>query len=82
MVGWPRNDTGSSNWPPPVTNTKGDAPNNLLLEDGHAGTVANGFWAAQLILTLRRDFDLDIPPLTHAEIARVADPERTFGLAP
>ena len=66
----------------PVTNTRGDAPNNLSLADGHAGTVANGFWARELIQTLRRDFDLDVPPLTDAEIARVADPTGEYGIAP
>jgi hypothetical protein len=66
----------------PVANTQGDEPFNLVLADGHAGTVANGFWVRELIHTLNAEFGLGIPPLLDAEIAHLADPAGTAGIAP
>lgn len=65
-----------------VTNTRGDEPVNLMLADGHAGTIANGFWARHLIRMLNDTFGTAIPPLLDAEIAQLADPSGAYGIAP
>jgi len=65
-----------------VTNTRGDEPHHLSLADGHAGTVANGFWARELILFLDQTYGLRVPPLSDAEIAALADPDGAYGIAP
>ena len=65
-----------------VTNTQGDSPVNLMLADGHAGTVANGFWARELVRALAREFDVQVPELSDAEIAALADPRGDLGIAP
>jgi hypothetical protein len=66
----------------PVTNSQGDAPNNLMLADGHAGTVANGLWVRHLIRTLDRELGFEIPEISDADIARIADPHGEYGIAP
>ena len=65
-----------------VTMTRGDFPRNLMLQDGHAGTVVNGFWARELIQALNNGFGLGIAPLQDTEIAALVDPEAKFGIAP
>ena len=65
-----------------VANTRGDAPNHLALGDGHAGTVANGLFAQELIRAVDRAFGWDVPTLTDAEIAAIADPDGRYGIAP
>jgi hypothetical protein len=65
-----------------VTNTRGDRPTNLLLQDGHAGTVANGLWLRGLIRPVNDSFGCGISPPLLSEIADRADPDRSIGLAP
>jgi len=65
-----------------VTKTWGDHPRNLVLADGHAGTVANGLWVRELIALLNNRFGFNIPPLLDEEIAALADPHGEYGIAP
>lgn len=51
-----------------VTNTQGDAPTNAVVEDGHAGTIWNGLWAAGLIDLVNREFGMHIEPISETEI--------------
>lgn len=66
----------------PITDTRGDHPSHLGLEDGHAGTVANGLWLMDLIRSLNRAFGVGITPLLEAEVADLVDPEGSYGIAP
>jgi hypothetical protein len=65
-----------------VTKTWGDHPRNLILADGHAGTVANGLWTRELIELLNHAFGFNISPLLDEEIAALADPFGEYGIAP
>lgn len=67
--------------PVPVTNTRGDDPRHLSLADGHAGTVANGFFARELVRTVNAAFGMDVPLPTDAELARLADPDGRAGIS-
>lgn len=62
--------------------TQGDEPFNAVIGDGHAGTVWNGLWAAALVERLNRIPGVNIRPIEHREIARLADPQGQFGLGP
>ena len=53
-----------------VTNTAGDAPDNALLEDHHAGLVWNALWAQALVLRLKEAFQLPLTPIGDDELAR------------
>ena len=64
----------------PVRNAIGDHPSNLTLADGHAGTVSNALWLNELIDVLNARWQLRLTPLRTEEIARLADPEGTYGL--
>jgi hypothetical protein len=63
-----------------VTNTQGDEPVNAVVADGHAGTVYNALWAADLVNLLDASFGTDIRPIGTDEIAHFADPTGAFGL--
>jgi len=52
----------------PVYNSQGDDPHNNVVGDGHAGTVWNGLWAANLIKLVNREFNMNITPITDDEI--------------
>lgn len=56
-----------------VRNTQGDAPLNGILEDGHAGTIANAIWARDFIDFLNEKFGLDISPVTEADLVTIAE---------
>lgn len=56
-----------------VRNTQGDAPLNGILEDGHAGTIANAIWARDFIDFLNEQFGLDVSPVTEAELLTLAE---------
>jgi hypothetical protein len=81
-VGNPRQSGVSLGGATQITNTQGDAPTNLLLDDGHAGTVANAFWLRELITTINRSFGASVPTLTDEEIGALADPDGSLGIAP
>ena len=66
--------------PTGVTNSQGDHPANAVLADGHAGTAWNALWAAALVELLNARFDTRIKPIGADEIARLVDPDRSFGL--
>jgi hypothetical protein len=80
--GHPRRSSRSLGGVTPVTNTQGDHPSNLMLQDGHGGTVAMGFWAREFIQAVNAAFALGAPPLLDEEIARLVDPRGDLGLAP
>jgi hypothetical protein len=65
-----------------VSNTKGDHPRNIMLQDGHAGTISNGLWSRELIHRLNDSFGYGISPLLDGEIAALADPDGVLGIAP
>ncbi len=52
-----------------IGNTSGDAPDNAVLADGHAGTAWNGYWAQSLVALLNARFGTGIPPITEEEVA-------------
>jgi hypothetical protein len=52
-----------------INHTQGNAPNNMILADGHAGTAWNTLWAKALIDLLNQSFALNIPPITDNEIS-------------
>jgi len=54
-----------------VENSKGDAPSNAALGDGHAGTVWNGLWAKSFVELLNEKLDTQIPPIEVSEVERV-----------
>jgi hypothetical protein len=51
-----------------VTHSQGDAPENSVLADGHAGTIWNGLWVKSLIELMNDTFNLGIRPITDTEI--------------
>lgn len=51
-----------------VGNRAGDAPDNAVLADGHAGLVWNALWAQSLVVLLNARFGLDIAPIRDEEI--------------
>lgn len=74
--------TYSLGGPRSIRNTLGDHPANIGLADKHAGTVFNGLWIRHLFSHLNQYFGLGITPLLDSEIADLADPTGTQGLAP
>ena len=57
-----------------VSNTAGDAPNNALIGDHHAGLAWNALWAQSLVARLREAFGLPLTPIGDAELARFMEP--------
>ena len=53
-----------------VTNTAGDAPDNALLEDHHAGLAWNALLAQALVGRLKDAFQLPLTPIGDDELAR------------
>lgn len=53
-----------------VTNTAGDAPDNALLEDHHAGLAWNALWAQAVVARLKEAFQLPLTPIGDDELAR------------
>jgi hypothetical protein len=52
-----------------LSNTAGDAPEHMVVADGHSGTVWNALWANELLGLLASQLQLDVPRLSEAEIA-------------
>jgi hypothetical protein len=65
----------------PVTNSVGDHPRNMTLEDGHAGTVQNGLWLIDMVALLNERWQFGFTPITAGEITHVADPNGAYGLS-
>ncbi len=57
-----------------VGNRAGDAPDNAVLADGHAGLVWNALWAQSLVVLLNARFGLDIAPIRDEEIVALLPP--------
>ena len=57
-----------------VNNSNGNHPSHLILKDGHAGTIYNGWWLNDLIHSLNQAFQLKLTPLTDDEIYSVIEP--------
>lgn len=57
-----------------VVNRAGDAPDNAVLEDGHAGLVWNAMWAQSLVRLLNARFGLGIVPIRDEEILGLLPP--------
>lgn len=51
-----------------IENREGDAPDNAVLADGHAGLVWNALWAQSLVVLLNARFGLGIVPIREEEI--------------
>ncbi|MCG8312659.1 MAG: hypothetical protein MI976_05535 [Pseudomonadales bacterium] len=49
----------------------GDAPHNVTLSDGHAGTVSNGLWLMHLVDSLRAQWGLNLTPIKDTELTRI-----------
>jgi len=56
-----------------IRNAQGDHPYNLILEDGHAGTVGNALWLASLVDGLNREFGLGLTSIRDEEIVGLID---------
>jgi len=56
----------------PVHYTLGNAPDNAVLGDGHAGTVWNGLWAKDVLRELNQRFGYRFTPIQESDIARLA----------
>lgn len=80
--GWVSAEGVSLGGPRRVTLTRGDEPWHAVLADGHAGTVWNGLWAATIVEIVNTLFGTTIPPIRRDEVARLADPDGRYGLAP
>lgn len=64
-----------------VTVSQGDEPWHAVIGDGHAGTVWNGLWAGEMVKQFNQIPSVNITPITLAEVARMADPDGSFGLS-
>ena len=53
-----------------VTNTAGDTPDNMEVNDYHGGTAFNAMWAQTQVTRLREAFGLNLTPISDEEIAR------------
>ena len=51
-----------------VANTAGDAPQNALVADHHAGLVWNALWAQSLVARLREAFGVPVTPIGDEEL--------------
>jgi hypothetical protein len=56
-----------------LQNAQGDAPLNVILEDGHSGTIANAIWSRDFIDFLNEVFGLEISPVTEADLLTLAE---------
>ena len=65
-----------------ISNSAGDNPHNIILNDEHSGTVLNGLWIRHLFHKLNDHFGTGFTPLLNSEIADLADPSGQFGIAP
>jgi len=65
-----------------IDNTKGDHPGNIMLADGHTGTVANALWIRHVFKQINRHFGTGFTPLQNSEIADLVDPQGNLGIAP
>lgn len=65
----------------PILNLVGDEPFNRTLADGHASTINNGLWLQYAIEKLNEQLGLGLTPILDDEIADIADPDCTFGIA-
>lgn len=65
-----------------ITNTKGDNPHNIVLNDEHSSTVLNGLWIRHLLHEINNRFGAGFTPLLDSEIADLADPAGQYGIAP
>jgi len=65
-----------------ISNSSGDNPHNIILNDEHSGTVLNGLWIQHLFHKLNDHFGTGFTPLLNSEIADLADPTGQFGIAP
>jgi hypothetical protein len=52
-----------------VSNSQGDAPNNSVVADGHAGLVWNVLWTKALIDVMNEQLGTGIAPLQQAQIS-------------
>jgi hypothetical protein len=53
-----------------VAPTQGDHSSHFVLADGHAGVAWNALWAQSLVLLIKTAFDMQVSPITDAEVAR------------
>lgn len=51
-----------------VSNTAGDGPENVVLADGHFGTLANGLWLNSLIRQIVRETSIHLTPIHSDEL--------------
>lgn len=65
-----------------ITNTMGDNPHNIILNDEHASTVLNGLWVQHLFHAINNYFGTGFTPLLDSEIADLVDPAGQLGIAP
>ncbi len=65
-----------------ISNTAGDNPHNIILNDEHSGTVLNGLWIRHLFHKINDYFGTGFTPLLNSEIADLADPTGQYGIAP
>lgn len=68
--------------PTNITNTAGDNPHNIILNDEHSSTVLNGLWIRHLFHKINEHFGIGFTPLLNSEIADLADPTGQYGIAP
>jgi hypothetical protein len=66
--------------PVSVTNSTGDHPRHVAVQDGHFGTVANGLWLGNLIDHLEGRWSLGLSTISPAEVASLADPDGRLGI--
>lgn len=55
-----------------VTNTAGDDPTNVVVQDGHMGTAANGLWLNSLMEAVNAQLGTAFTPIPLTEIAELA----------
>jgi hypothetical protein len=65
-----------------ISNSVGDHPSHLILNDNHAGTIYNGLWLQGMIRQINDQFGLGLTPLLEAEITDLADPDGNLGITP
>ena len=65
-----------------ISNTAGDNPHNIILNDEHSSTVLNSLWIRHLFHKINDYFGIGFTPLLDSEIADLADPAGQFGIAP
>lgn len=55
-----------------IVNAVGDRPDHLILEDGHAGTIASGLFLQEAIRQLNQAFGLGLTPVSDEELIDLA----------